>query len=85
MYISTIWDINLITPSMLANYMKTQKTNNNKLTSIFNIFYSNQQFLFETMTLKTQTIIVSNKNCWFEWNILKIGVSLLLLVFWVFI
>ena len=31
---------------MLANYMKTQKTKNNKLNSIS--FYSKQQFLFET-------------------------------------
>ena len=35
-------------PSMLTNYMKTQKTNN-KLNSIFIIFYSKQQFLFETV------------------------------------
>ena len=35
---------------MLVNYMKTQKTNNNKLTSIFNIF------LFEP------TIFIRNNN-----------------------
>ena len=40
---------------MLANYIKTQKINNNKLNSIFNIFLlfpqkdSNQQFLFDLL------------------------------------
>ena len=41
MYISTIWVINLITPQTIWNSKDQQQLN-----SIFNKFYSNQQFLF---------------------------------------